>query len=325
MPKFSIVIPVYKVEAYLDACVKSVLMQTYPDFEVILVDDGSPDHCGQICDTYAQKDARVRVFHKENGGLSSARNAGTEIACGEYVIYLDSDDFWMYPEGLSEIAAHLEETNADLLLFPFVRYYGENKNNTYSLTMDVDRQRITDENTDSAIEYLIKNNIYRAAAWNKVVRRRLIEAHNLCFKEGYLSEDMAWCGDLLQRVSRFDYYSVPFYAYRQQRAGSITAGKKEKLVADKLYMCEKGYTQAISLENAVMGRLVGSFYAYEYSVALGVSAGVRDRVILKKMQELQALLDYDICDKVKRVNRLKHYLGYHLTRAALCFFVKIKR
>lgn len=93
MPTLSIIVPVYKVEPYLHRCVDSILAQTFTDFELILVDDGSPDNCGAICDEYAAKDSRILVIHKENGGLSDARNAGLDIAKGEYIGFVDSDDY----------------------------------------------------------------------------------------------------------------------------------------------------------------------------------------------------------------------------------------
>ena len=94
--KISVVIPIYNVEKYIERCIDSVLNQTYMNLEIILVDDGSPDRCGEICDNYAQIDKRIRVIHKENGGLSSARNAGLRIATGDYISFVDSDD-WIEP------------------------------------------------------------------------------------------------------------------------------------------------------------------------------------------------------------------------------------
>ena len=93
MPEVSVIVPVYKVEPYLHRCIDSILGQTFTDFELILVDDGSPDNCGKICDEYAKKDGRVRVVHKENGGVSSARNTGLQIACGKFIYFCDSDDY----------------------------------------------------------------------------------------------------------------------------------------------------------------------------------------------------------------------------------------
>jgi len=115
-PKISIIIPIYKVEKYLHRCVDSVLAQKCTDLEIILVDDGSPDACPRICDAYALQDKRVRIIHKENGGLSSARNAGLRVATGQYVFFLDSDD-WIDPEGLEILYDMAEELQVD-----FVRY-----------------------------------------------------------------------------------------------------------------------------------------------------------------------------------------------------------
>lgn len=324
MIKFSVIVPVYNVENYIHKCVESVLCQKAAVFELILVDDGSPDNCGKICDEYSESDARVKVVHKKNGGLSSARNAGLEIACGKYVIFLDSDDFWDDDEALRNIESRLTESDADLLVFPAKRYYEGNDSYTYILNEEIDREIISKSDYCEAVEYMLQHNVYRAAAWNKVIRKSIIDDHSMRFKEGYLSEDMDWCGDLLLYCKKFDFYHNPFYAYRQQRKGSITAGKTEKLVADKLFMCEKGYSQANGLDDKKR-RLLGSYYAYEYAVLLGVSGGVKNAELLSKMEKLQSLLNFDICNKVKSVNKVRKILGYKLTRLVLCMFVKMKR
>ena len=323
--RFSVIVPVYGVEKYIDQCVNSVLNQTYKNYELILVDDGSPDNCGQICDQYAEIDRQIRVVHKKNGGLSSARNVGLNIAKGDYVIFLDSDDFWDDAEALSNINRNLSESKADVLIFPAKRYYEESGEVTYILTEEVDRTRIVEQDTNIAIEYLLKHNIYRASAWNKVIFRRVIEEHEMRFKEGVLSEDMDWCGDLLLYARKFDFYPNPFYCYRQRRAGSITSGKSEKLVADKLYMCKKGFSQAKECLDQKRGTLLASYYAYEYAVCIGVSTGVKNKDTLREMKNLQPLLLYDLCDKVKKVKRMRRVIGYELTRKALCLFVKIKK
>ena len=325
MAEFSVIVPIYKVEKYLKTCVDSIIGQSFQDFELILVDDGSPDSCGKICENYAVADTRVKVVHKKNGGLSSARNAGLDIATGKYVIFVDSDDFWDDDSALEHICSNLAETDADVLIFPAKRYYENEDKYTYIINCDVDRKRITDISVNNAIRYMIENNIYRAAAWNKVVKKSVIDSHLMRFKNGYLSEDMDWCGDLLLYAKRFDFYGNPLYAYRQQRNGSITAGKAEKLISDKLYMCEKGYKQAIKLSNTYKGELLASYYAYEYSVLLGVSSEVKNKKLLDQVKTLQVLLEYDISNKVKKVKKLKGLIGYSLTRRALCVFVKIKK
>lgn len=124
-PLISIIVPIYNVEAYLRECIDSVLAQTFSDFELILVDDGSPDNCGAICDQYAERDSRIRVIHKANGGLSDARNAGLDIAVGKYVYFLDSDDS-VVPELLQTVIPRMEEGN-DLVAFRLQTVYSNGR------------------------------------------------------------------------------------------------------------------------------------------------------------------------------------------------------
>jgi len=152
MTFFSIIVPVYKVEQYLGNCVESILSQTWHDYELILVDDGSPDKCGEICEEYAKKDDRVKVVHKKNGGLSSARNAGLDVCAGTYIIFIDSDDFWDDNSALENIHANLTETDADLLIFPAKRYYEKEDKYTYILNAEANRERIIDSNTNNAVK-----------------------------------------------------------------------------------------------------------------------------------------------------------------------------
>ena len=122
--KVSFVIPVYKVEQYLDRCVKSIVGQTYRNIEVILVDDGSPDSCPSLCDKYAVEDSRIKAVHKENGGLSDARNYGTKYATGDYLIYVDSDDFWMHNDDLEKLVqVAIDNPNVDFINFNCSYYY----------------------------------------------------------------------------------------------------------------------------------------------------------------------------------------------------------
>ena len=122
--KLSIIIPVYRVEATLNRCVESVTNQSFDDFEVILVDDGSPDRCPLMCDEWAQKDPRITVIHQTNAGLSAARNAGIDRAQGDYLTFVDSDDF-IGTETLSEVVEQLDDN--DILEYPVCRFFGKNR------------------------------------------------------------------------------------------------------------------------------------------------------------------------------------------------------
>lgn len=182
MALVSIIIPVYNVEAYLRRCVDSVLAQTHRELEVLLVDDGSPDGCGKICDGYAAADSRVKVIHKANGGLSSARNAGIEQAGGDYVAFVDSDDT-VAPGMIAALLAALERDNADIAVCGFVKV-GEDlqplgKPNAYGPAL------LTGE---EAMEKLYTNDyIYFTTVCNKLFRSSLFE--KIRFPEGKLFED----------------------------------------------------------------------------------------------------------------------------------------
>ena len=145
--EFSVIVPIYKVEAYLPRCVDSILAQSFPDFEVILVDDGSPDRCGELCDQYRARDPRVRVIHKENGGLVSARQAGMSVASGDYIVHVDGDD-WVAPDLLERAHRAVRAHDPDVVSFPSVSTDGDAPGHRIDEPIPVglyDRQRICQE------------------------------------------------------------------------------------------------------------------------------------------------------------------------------------
>lgn len=178
--KLSIIVPVYKVERYLARCIDSILNQTYKNLEIVLVDDGSPDRCGEICDEYAKEDERVKVIHKENGGVSSARNVGFENSTGDYIGYVDSDDY-IDPKMYSDMIKILEENNLDIVCCEAFIVKGN---------------RIIGNQGDGTLVKYSKENIllkslvdFQNTIWNKVYRREMFE--NVVFPVGRLFEDNA--------------------------------------------------------------------------------------------------------------------------------------
>lgn len=212
---FSVIVPVYKVEKYLNECVDSILNQTYENIEVILVDDGSPDRCPLICDEYAAKDKRVSVIHKQNGGLSDARNAGIRTATGDYLIFVDSDDMLAQSDVIHNLVGFFELTKADIVHCLNVTRFNENG----FLAKKVD---LTDEYSMlSPVEWLsiIVQNRFCYAAWTFVVRRKFILEHSLFFKEKLIYEDMEWVPRLLfaQPDLKLNIFTKPFYIYRENQ------------------------------------------------------------------------------------------------------------
>ena len=177
----SVIVPIYNVEKYLERCVNSILNQTYKNIEIILVDDGSPDKCPQICDEYKNMDSRVKVIHKENGGLSDARNYGLSIATGKYVSFVDSDDY-IHEETYEKMIKALELQNADIVSCGINHVY-DNKIESINI-----EQKIYDD--ESAIENLIIGKNLNQTVWNKIYKKNVID--NILFEKGKINEDDFW-------------------------------------------------------------------------------------------------------------------------------------
>ncbi|NME43585.1 glycosyltransferase [Faecalicoccus pleomorphus] len=216
--KLSIIVPVYQVEAHIDECITSILDQTFRDFELILVDDGSLDRCPAICDVYAQKDSRIRVIHQKNQGLSAARNTGLQAARGDYIGFVDSDDF-IEASMYEKLLDNLEREKADISVCGRYKVWGdkkiqEQKSNVYKV-MD-SAQALALMNTN-VLGY------FDVAAWDKIYKRSCFKG--IEFPEGKLCEDWFVMYKLFFNARRIVYDSIPLYNYRQ-RTGSITHGKK---------------------------------------------------------------------------------------------------
>ncbi len=220
MMKFSVIVPIYKVEKYLRQCIESILNQTYRNIEVILVDDGSPDACPQICDEYEKKDGRIIVIHKTNGGLSDARNAGIIHAQGDYLIFLDGDDYWQNECVLEKISARIQLTDVEVLSFSYKDYY-ERANKESSHFPNISSMPLDRKTKEQQLEYLTQNGIYISSACNKAIKRDTIQKKDLLFYVGITSEDIPWSMKLMARAMSFDFLSEEIFVYRH-RIGSIS-------------------------------------------------------------------------------------------------------
>ena len=219
-PLISVIIPVYKVEPYLRKCIDSVRNQTYRNLEIILVDDGSPDHCGQICDEYAAADSRIRVIHKENGGLSSARNAGIRIARGEYLGFVDSDD-WIEPDMYAFLYAALEKETADLAVCGVYTHKDSNVNVGSNASLYLV------QSGHDAVQTFLKLASQGKVAWNKLYKRQLFS--EIRFPEGRLWEDCFIMGQVIDKAEKVVYHMQPKYHYILRPGSITTAGYRPAL------------------------------------------------------------------------------------------------
>ena len=213
----SVIVPIYKVEPYLRQCVDSIINQTYKNLEIILVDDGSPDGCPQICDDYAAKDTRVKVIHKENGGLSSARNAGLDIASGDYIAFVDSDDFLvetMYQD-LLEVA---ESHDADVTACDAFEIVGENR---VAYSKNNEEITVINKTEDFFLHIVDPFPWIRFEVWNKLFKKKILS--KIRFKEGQIYEDMYFDRLVFSHSSVVVHLSKSLYCYRLNRKGSTNS------------------------------------------------------------------------------------------------------
>ena len=229
-PLGSVIIPVYKVEAYLTACVESVLAQTYRNFEIILVDDGSPDNCPQMCDELAARDSRIRVIHKENGGLSSARNTGIDAARGDYLAFLDSDDLWT-PLFLERLYRAVEETGADMAVCLFRRFRGEIPT---ELPETVPTVALTQQEAFECLFGVRNENM--VVAPNKLYRRELFVA--VRYPVGQIHEDEAVIHEIIGGTNTVAWVDEAHYLYREAPNSITTAAFSLKRL-DEMYAKEQ--------------------------------------------------------------------------------------
>ena len=212
----SIIVPVYKVERYLPRCIESILGQTYTNFELILVDDGTPDKSGIICDRYAEKDSRIKVIHKENGGVSSARNAGIDAAQGEWITFIDSDD-WVSDDYLEVLLQPLEKHNCELTVGSMERRHIRiSTSRSEEHFIDVNTQ-----DTEKIIELIDRTEFYGPCM--KLFARNLIKTNKLRFPEGILmAEDAIFVNNYLKFCRKIYLTGKVIYYYNELNAISVT-------------------------------------------------------------------------------------------------------
>ena len=294
---FSIIIPAYNIAGYIEKCVLSVC-PLEPYEEVIIVDDGSTDETGEICDRLACSDEKIRVIHKENGGLSSARNTGLEAAHGKYVVFIDGDDY-IDRSVLADIKDRID-TEPDIVFCDAVKVWenGRKKPMGDGVTGEIDHLRGAE-----LISYLSRLKKFPAAAWGKAFRRDFLLENALTFREGILSEDIEWSLRLYPKVDSAVYCDGVMYYYRQDRTGSITSSREKRHATDLLNTVEE-YADKLSRVKTdgtedesgnALADLYRSFLEYEL------------RVLLLKRNDVDAA---DADDFRKRLKSLKNLTGY---------------
>ncbi len=306
-PQISVIVPVYKVEKYIHRCIDSILNQTFTDFELILVDDGSPDNCGAICDEYAKSDSRVVVIHKENGGVSTARNTGLDVAVGKYIAFCDSDDYWA-TDMLEMLSGIIEADDVDIVVSGFQRV---DENGAFLNALKRSSGRECIDNEAELVSYLVHGVLSGKYGWEvctRLFKRDIIEANTIrfCTSCGNYAEDM---GFVLQyclyiKAASSTEYCGYFYL---MRSGSMMHNSVDLIKLDQVNEVSKQVGERFLKEIPACGKLYGVIHFLimytEYQKVIGTE---RYALISEEIVKIQNIYWYR--NQSKGVFRCRKYL-----------------
>ena len=325
-PFFTIIVPIYNVEKYLVQCVESLLMQEYDDYEIILVDDGSPDKCPIICDEYASKDSRIRVIHKPNGGLSDARNVGLKVAQGRYITFIDSDDFWNNRNVLEGIRKVIDDNNnPDIVVSDFIKYYEHGNKFLYPSVISNPEYNGKDKIEVLKYLYFCQGDMKMSACQKFVKRELLIDAS---FEKGLIAEDIDWSLKIYPQAESICVYPKPYYCYRQQRKGSITNTASQRSFDSLIYILDKWKVkiQDMSIpENEK--ELYQGYLAYQLSICMALYGTLTKHQRKKAREELKnqtSLFSFKLNDKTLKVRKLVNLIGIKNSCRILSLYIKLR-
>lgn len=324
--KISVIIPIYNVENYLNRCIESVVNQTYKNLEIILVDDGSPDNCPKICDNWAQKDNRIKVIHKTNGGLSDARNAGLEIASGDYIAFLDSDDYidlYMY----EKLYKSLQTNNSDISMCGFKNVYDNSEKE--EIIEELNLKKLENESIFPyllKVGYIKKENSLQTEnimgnVWRLLYSKEIIGT--IRFIKNIICEDLPFNIDIFEKKPKVSVVNEPLYCYVQRSSSIVHAYNEQKIKkrieAYKLIVCK--------LENKVKSQELYAYKFYLYSSIVNELLKHGHRKKVKKLIKDDQLKDFNTKQNYilakKSTNSFKYKIAYFFIRKKMFWLYSI--
>ena len=298
--RFSIIVPVYNVELYLDECVNSILSQSFSNFEVVLVDDGSRDNSGVMCDKFAKRDNRIKVIHQENSGASVARNTGLNYATGEYILFIDSDDFWIDSTFLERLDKYISDQKSDVVCFNYKKMYGDSFSPPYFQVSQ-----------DGDFDFVVKNDIWTACPWNKALKRELFLNNELRFIEGITSEDIDWCARLAKLTNNISFLNVCALIYRQREGSTTHSTNYESVICllNNVKNAGKITQTCVGLTRNMLNKYMSYQVAILFYNISQLSNKEDKKVFLKELKNLSSYLKYSVNKKSKLI-----YFSYKILR-----------
>lgn len=322
----SVIIPVYNAEKYLNKCVFSVIEQSYRNIEIILVNDGSTDSSSKICRHFESIDNRVSYIEQENSGPSVARNVGLEKSKGDYVLFLDSDDFWILKDGLETLLSHPSLKTIDFTYLEFNRCRYIYKSDTYYKFPLFPSELTVNPNQEKVIANLVKNGYFPVSACTKIIKRSFLIDNNIKFIPGLLSEDNAWFYEVLRKACGGIYFTnLYFYGNTADNLASRSNTYSEKKVKDLFFIIEneivmtnKGKVSE-EVRNAIYSTLAYKYFLI-YIQWYHRRSIYKDN-LSQKFEDYKWLLSYEEFPKVKKINKVRNILGHSLACSILYYIV----
>lgn len=316
--EFSIIVPVYNIENYITECIESIITQTYQNFELILVDDESTDKSGEICDMYAKMYSKIKVIHKKNGGLSSARNSGIDNSNGEYLMFIDGDDKLYKKDNLESLNSIIIQKKADIIFYKMIYWYDKKykfNNKKYS---NIYKDKI------DIINNLNKIGLLSVSACDKIVKRDLIIKNALYFQDGLLSEDIHWSYKLYLLAQKFYHTNLNIYVYRQQRTGSISMVKSEKSLSDLYYIIN--YWLNYNYDSDKMKNTYYNLISYWYLIIrTNYSKKIYNSDMLKRFKKMDKyMLNYNNNYKVRLAYITSKFFGTNISLSIMRLYIFLK-
>ena len=321
--RFSIILPIYNVEKYLKECVDSILKQTFLDYEIILVDDGSTDGSHELCDKLAETYDFIRVIHKANGGAADSRNVGLKSAIGDYIIFIDSDDFILSEHFLEDVNNSFSE-NVDMVLYKYSKFFDDTKN-LAECNFSYESAKLKENYADKIYE-LVKADAFFGMAWIRAIRKDILLDNQILFETGLTGEDMDWNYELMLNVSNIELLDNIYIAYRQ-RSGSVTASYKIKNLEDFIHIVEVWSEKLRFIENDTLKKALLGSLAKNYSNLLIVYSRLTDinkKEYKQRIKKLDWLLKYGMSKRPQMIAKIYRIFGFNLTVSALKILDKIK-
>lgn len=314
----SIIIPVYNVQDYLKDCYYSIYSEKLSnDIEIILVDDGSTDKSGEICDSFL-KNRKTLVFHKKNGGLGSARNYGIRKSHGKYITFVDSDDI-IYKESLIEVINYLKSKDTDLLFLNISKFYPDGK--IKDIGENIKQEKIHNKNMIDIINHLTSREKFPASACGKIYKKEFLFDENIFFpNDKRISEDMGFSFECIYRAKEIDKLDIPFYFYRKERENSITSNIRiDNFLGLKQFIVETSERYSNKLNNKKTKSMF-SYIAYEYCILLWQLNFLKKEEkekALDFLKEYKWVLRYGRSKRTKIIRFLSIFFGLKCTSKIL--------